>query len=80
MRGTAVSMDTEPERCDWSSQPSFYPEERDFLIEPTEKMVVLLLTRSKTARNHTVRTQFGVPYAAASKTSTFLGISYKGVS
>ena len=79
-RYCSVSMDTEPERCDWSSQLSFYPKERDFLIEPTERMVVFLSKRSKTARNHSVRTQFGVFYAAASKTSTLLGISYKGVS
>ena len=73
-------MDTEPERCDWSSQNILLSKRKRFSEEPTERMVVLLLKRSKTARNHSVRTQFGVLYAAASKTSTLLGISYKGVS
>lgn len=78
-RHCSVSMDTEPERCDWSSQPSFYPKERDFLIEPTERMVVLLLKEEQDSRNHSVRTQFGVLYAAASKTAHSGPFSYKGV-
>ena len=55
-----------------------YPKERDFLIEPTERTVVL--SEIWTARDHSVRTQFGLICAAVSKASIFLDISHKGVS
>lgn len=55
-----------------------YPKERDFLIEPTERTVVL--SKIWTARDHSVRTQFGLIFAAASKAGIFLDTSHKGVS